>query len=129
MSDFATVDDIEASWRPLSSDELDRAEKLLVYASQRIRNRVPGIDDAIDSGAVDVISVEMVAVAMVKRAMLSSDREGVTQTTEGAGPFSQGATYANPLGNLYMTDEEVRELGGNPSAGRARNLRLLGGYC
>lgn len=128
-TEYATIPDLEAAWRPLSDGEAVRAQKLLEYASQRIRNRIPGIDDALVASTIEAVSVEMVTVAMVKRAMVNSETEGVTQTSEGVGPFSRGATFANPLGNLYLTDEEIRELGGNPPAGRAKNLRLLGGYC
>lgn len=127
--DYATVDDLESAWRTLTEVEQSRAVKLLEYASQRIRDRVPGIDDALDDGTVDRISAEMVTVAMVKRAMLNVETEGVTQTSEGAGPFNHSQTYANPQGNLYITDEEIRDLGGNPPTGRAKNLRLIGGYC
>lgn len=126
---YATVEDLAAFWRPLSVAEETRAATLLRYASQRIRLRVSGIDESITAGTVDPADAELVVLSMVKRAMLSTDYEGITQESQASGPFSHGATYANPMGNLYITDDEVRDLGGNPSSGRAKNVRLLGGYC
>lgn len=124
---YATVDDLVAAWRPLSDAEWARAEKLLEYASNRVRVKVPGIDAALVAGTIDALTVEEIVVTAVKRAMVGGDREGVTQTSEGAGPFSRGESYANPMGNLYLTDQETRDLGGNPG-GRARTMRLVGGY-
>jgi hypothetical protein len=51
---------------------------------------------------------------MVKRAMqqLSSGTpEGVTQSSESTGPFANSYTWSNPDGNIYLTKEELRDLG------------------
>lgn len=103
MAAFATVDDLEARWRTLSSDERTRAGVLLDDASAMIRALCPDADDA------DVL--KLVACAMVKRAMLAADAPGVKTTQETAGPFSTSLTYSNPMGDLYLTAAEKRLIG------------------
>lgn len=123
MSDFATVKDLEAYWRPLTSDENRRAAKLLEYASAKIRQAAPSVDADIAAGTVQAIAAELVAVAMVKRALVVPS-DGVTQTTDTTGPFSESTQWANPMGNLYLTRDEVRSLGGY-SRGKAFTVDAL----
>lgn len=109
---FATVSDLEALWRPLSDPEKTRAGTLLSAASRRIRAARPGIDAAIEADEIDPELVGDIACSMVKRVMQGpADLEGVTQTQQSAGPFSQGASFANPSGNLYLTKDDKADLG------------------
>jgi hypothetical protein len=117
---FANVSDLEDRWRPLTPEEEDRASVLLDDASADIRLAAPSVDqriadfiaDPTSTGALDPIIPMAVACAMVKRVMIGgSDLDGVTSTTVGTGPFSNGTTYANPMGNLYLTKAERQRLG------------------
>lgn len=103
MAAFATVEDLEARWRTLSTDEQAVATVLLDDASAMIRATCPDATDA------DIL--KLVVCAMVKRAMLAADAPGVKTTQETAGPFSQSYTYANPMGDMYVTAAEKRLLG------------------
>jgi len=112
MADLATTTDVANRWRPLSASELTLAAALLADASDIIRVRFPDVDSRISSGALATSTVVRIASGMVRRAMLNRDMEGVTQGSEGVGPFTHSQTFANPNGNLYLTAEDVRTLEG-----------------
>jgi hypothetical protein len=112
---FASHEDVEYRWRPLTPAEQDIADVLAEDASAVIRARFPGIDAQITSGAVDADVVTLVAAGMVKRAMIAPD-DGVAQQSEGMGPYSQSRTFANPMRNVFLTAADlVLILGYQPS--------------
>jgi hypothetical protein len=101
---FATADDVAARWRPLSSDEQDRADLLASDASALIRARYADVDARVASGDLDGQTVTIVVAGMVRRAMIGAAAgDGVTQSSETVGPFSHSQSYANPMGNLFLT--------------------------
>ncbi|OXN01653.1 Gp19/Gp15/Gp42 family protein [Bifidobacterium vansinderenii] len=119
---FASVDELEAGWHTLNDEERARAQTLLARASriiradcphwQRYEIRTPGL-------CADT------CCEMVKRAMLADQNgapAGVSQMNTTTGPFTDGYTFANPMGNLYMLDTEKRRLGAG--AGRAFTLTM-----
>jgi hypothetical protein len=122
-SDYATVDDLEARWRPLSEAERARAQVLLGDASRHVRRRVPTLDDRLTSGELDPFDVVAVVAGMVKRVLLAGDTEGITQQSQTVGPFGEARTFSNPMGNLYMTADDVASLSPAGSA-RVRSVRL-----
>lgn len=79
MAAFATHADLVARWRPLSSDEINRATVLLGDASEELRVRAPGIDARITAYKTDPTDVtglnpdiaKRIVCAMVKRVMLA----------------------------------------------------------
>lgn len=108
---FATASDVEDRWRPLSTEEWDRATVLLGDASQLI---VDEDKAGVLSALTDPAPANLVRVVcqMVKRAMLTpSDTASVTSMQQSMGPFGLQATYSNPAGDLYLTFTERRSLG------------------
>lgn len=112
---FATADDVAARWRPLTAAETAVATVLCGDASNLLRARFPGIDGQVTSGAMDLDVLAAVVAGMVKRAMIAPS-EGVSSESETTGPFSHSQTYANPLGNVFLTAADlVLILGYQPS--------------
>jgi hypothetical protein len=109
---YATVDQLQARWRPLTTEETSKAGVLLEDASVQIRFEIPDLKGRIEAGDADLLSAAIrVECAMVKRAMASGDDvAGVTSTQETQGPFSQTFQFANPSGDLYLTKAERRLL-------------------
>lgn len=112
---FATVSDLEARWRTLSTAEKTRATALLEDASYMILARCESaatVDDDDTVGRLQRESVlRSIVCAMVQRSMVSGDTTpGVKTTQETAGPFSQSFTFANPTGDLYLTAGELKLL-------------------
>lgn len=117
---FATSDDVAARWRPLSAAEQVVADTLCSDASNLIRARFPGIDDQVTSGAIDAEVLTQVVAGMVKRAMVAPS-DGITSQSEGVGPYSRSQTYANPLGNVFLTQADLTLiLGYRPAAQTVR---------
>lgn len=115
---LATADDVAARWRPLSTQEQAIASVLAGDASVLLRQRFPGIDAQAASGAVDPDILTIVVSNMVRRAMLAPS-DGITQQSETAGPFSHSQSYANPLGNVFLTQAEITLILGYRPAGQS----------
>lgn len=110
MSDetFATVDDLQAVWRTLDTDEQQRAARLLLQASDLIRT-YPHWRQA------STLTLERICCAVVRRAMesdMNGTPSGVSSTTETAGPFSAAYSFANPSGDMRLWPSEEAQLKG-----------------
>ncbi|HEY5201196.1 MAG TPA: hypothetical protein VIJ31_09825, partial [Acidothermaceae bacterium] len=117
LTPFADADDVAARWRPLSAAEQTVAGILASDASALIRARFPGIDSQVLGGALDPGILTMVVAGMVRRAM-TAPSTGVTSQSETAGPFSHSQTFANPLGNVFLTAADLTLIIGYQPAGQ-----------
>lgn len=120
---YATVEDLIAGWRTLSSDEeaaamtlLDRASALLTTLMQRHNIT---IDPDNETQRLNLCSV---CCAMVKRSMTSIDAANVSSMSQTVGSVSTQVTYSNPEGSLYLTKFD-KELLGIIGKGGYRQLR------
>lgn len=106
---YATVDDLEARWRTLDTDEEAKATVLLDDASVMLTEQVDVDPEDTQQAAL----LKIVCCAMVIRAMLASESDayGVSQMDYGMGPFKQAAHFSNPNGDLYLTGQEKDMLG------------------
>lgn len=110
---FATVDDLEDRWRPLTPTEQALAETKLLDASQLILDEDRrGVLDNLTAPTLTLIGI---VCAMVKRAMPGADDDdgagpGVTQFSQTMGTFTEQRTFANPTADLYLTKAERRRL-------------------
>jgi len=112
MAAFATVANLVARWRPLTTDEQAQATILLDDASAIVRAECPTVDALIAAATLDPAVVLLVVCGMVKRAMLANATgEGVSAEQQTAGPFAQSLTFVNPMGNVYLTKQDRRLLG------------------
>ena len=82
---FATVDDIQTLWRPLTAEEQSRAEALLPLVSDEIRvlgkNVGKDIDEAIELDPTYGSVVKIVTVDVVSR-ILRQSTQGDAMTQE-----------------------------------------------
>lgn len=121
--DYASATDLAKYWRPLSADEQTRATDLLVRAATLI-NEIPGAADEHGNPAFSAAACEHVSLDMVKRALLSRG-DGQIETTAAMADMSATARYLNPVGNLYLTPQEIRRLINTLSDGRGSQLFSL----
>ena len=113
---YATIDDIAALWRTMTVEEQTRADALLpvVCASLRSEAAKVGKDlDALVSQDEDLAEVaKSVSVDVVARMLMTStNREPVTQISEGAGGYTASATFLVPGGGLFIKKSELARLG------------------
>ena len=103
---FATVADLEARWRTLTSEEQALAATLLDDAAVKLSEWVIE-DDELQAAKLKIVSCDM-----VKRAMIASTSSafGVEQLDATMGPMSQTAHFVNPNGDLYVSKQEKRML-------------------
>lgn len=116
MSAFATVIQLEAYWRTLTTAEKSRAEVLLELTSDRLRLIAEGVDIDIDAkvaGSTAYASVaRWVVMESVKRALSTpTDQPPVDSYSQTAGPYSENYKYANPSGDLWFRNTELSALG------------------
>lgn len=105
---YATTDDLEKRWRPLTDDEKAKADILLSDASDFIRTQAPDIE-SVSSG-----TLRRIACDVVKRQMIQDAQAGMTSHTESVGSVSETTAYAQPstgVGGMWLTDEDKLALG------------------
>lgn len=110
---YATIDDLETRWRPLSIQEKQRALVLLEDAALRLDLAFPPPADL--TPPLEAVRV-IVSCEMVKRALAAPGGIGVSSVQQGAGPYQETLTYTNPSGDLYLTKADRKLLGGGQSA-------------
>lgn len=98
---YAAAADLVAYWRTLSDAETARATVLLGAAGDLIDEQ-PGAADFVET------ALKWVSLDMVKRAMIGGG--GITQGSQAMADMSASNTYFNPVGNLYLTSQELRRL-------------------
>lgn len=120
QTSFATVEELSATWKPLTSDEQDRANIVLLQASNYLRqiayNNGKDVDDNIDADPTGVYgaNVKMVVMAAAQRALAAPVDivPDATQWSQSATPYSESMSFgSNISGSLYFKDKELKLLG------------------
>lgn len=123
MANPATTADLEARWRPLSSQESTNGQTFLDDAWRMLRRRLPNLetDIATDTDlSAEVVRVECQAVLRVLK-----NPEGKRQ--ESIDDYSWTRDQVVSAGLLYFTDAEIDSLATDPSTrGGAFSFDLLG---
>lgn len=106
---FATADELEAGWRPLSQAEKDRAAVLLTDAAWWLKIWFKSFGDLVALAAADEDLAEglnILSRSMVRRAMTTGAIEGAQSTYQVMGPFTTQIAYKNPDGSLFIYESE-----------------------
>ena len=132
---FATVAELEASWKELTTDEEARASSILLQASNYLRqiaiNNCQDIDDNIlaDNTGVYEANVKMVVMAAAQR-LLASPIDMVpdaTQWSQSASPYSESMSFGSNISStMYFKDKELKLLGLGSVSGRLGISALRG---
>lgn len=113
---YATKEDITELFRPLSSEEEQRAEALLPVVSDLLRqyakNAGKDLDKMIDGEKVLPDVVKAVTVDVVARALMTSTTdEPMSQMSQSALGYSMSGTYLVQGGGLFVKNAELKRLG------------------
>ncbi len=113
---YATVEDMNRLWRPLTTAETARATNLLPVVSDFLRqeamNRGSDLDAMIEAGQVLSNVVMQVTIDVTARALMTSTTsEPVTQYAQSAMGYSVSGSYLVPGGGLFIKDAELKKLG------------------
>lgn len=134
---FAEASDLAKVWKPLTIDEADRADSVLLQASnylrQIARNNGKNIDDLIiaDYTGVYGANVKTVICACAQRAMAAPIDmvPDATQFSQSASPYSESMSFSGNVSNsIYFKEKELKLLGfttinGNRGIGLLRGVR------
>lgn len=124
---LAAVEDLEAAWKPLTPDEISRADTLLLQASNYLRqiayNNGKDIDDNIEGDPTGVYgaNVKMVVTSAVQRSLASpvDMMPDASQFSQSASPYSESMSFSgNVSATLYFKDKELKLLGLGSVSGR-----------
>lgn len=113
---YATIEDLELVFRPLTESEKDKAEELIAETSAKIRLRAKKYNkdfDALVESDEDLAVVTKGVVCNVVRNALNVpiDQEAMTQLTMSAGGYSWSGTYATPGGGIKLSKADWKSLG------------------
>lgn len=116
MTNYATIDDVTALFRPLKPDEIEKAKALLPVVSDNLRVEAKNVGKNLDVMVKDNISyanvVKSVTVDVVARTLMTStNSEPMTQTSETALGYTFQGTYLVPGGGLFIKKTELARLG------------------
>ena len=117
MSAYATVQDIQTLWRPLSADEQTRADALLPLISDALRNEAVKVGKNLDEMAEDEVYanvLKLVTVDVTVRVLRqSTSGEAMTQESQSALGYTWSGTYAIPGGGIAnaIMKNDLKRLG------------------
>ena len=127
MSAFATVEELQAFWKTLTTDEQSRATTLLEYSSNSLRmigrNNQINIDTEITNDPTGVYedTVKLVVLSSVQRALATPlDAPPADSWSQSASPYSESMNLINPSTNLYFKSAELNSIGLSSVAGSAK---------
>lgn len=114
--DYLTIDELIALWRPMTPEEITRAEALIpiVCASLRTEAKKVNMDlDALVAADVDlsIVARSVVCDVVARTLMTSTNQEPMTQYSMSAGGYSQGGTFLVAGGGLFIKKTELARLG------------------
>lgn len=115
---FATVEDIQTLWRPLTASEQTRASALLPLVSDEIRVIAKSVGKDIDTMIANDPSyasvVKIVTVDVVARVLRqSTEGDAMTQESQAALGYSWSGTYAVAGGGIAnaILKNDLKKLG------------------
>lgn len=116
MDSFATIEDMEKLWRPLKTDEEEKAKELLSVVSDSLRYEAEkvgkNLDDMIkNSNALKSVAKSVTVDVTARTLMTSTDTEPMTQRSESALGYTVTGTYLIPGGGLFIKKSELARLG------------------
>jgi|SRR5699024_3137801 len=116
MTPFATIQDVENLFRPLTSEEETRATALLKVISNRLRQEADNVgkdlDEMIEDNEVYEDVVKSVTVDIVARTLMTSTSdEPMVQRSESALGYSVSGTFLTPGGGIFIKRDELKALG------------------
>ena len=113
---YATPDDIIALWRPLTSEEMDRAKALIPIVCDSLRAEAKRVGKDLDAltkedAALKSVAKSVVVDVIARTLMTSTNQEPMTQYAESALGYSVSGSFLVPGGGLFIKRTELQRLG------------------
>lgn len=116
MADYATVQDVQDLWRPLSAAEQTRAAELIPVICSSLRYEAAKVGKDLDEMIYDdpdlaAIAKSVTVDVVARTLMTSTNQEPVSQFSQSALGYSVSGTYLVPGGGLFIKKSELARLG------------------
>ena len=116
MSNYATIEDIKALWKTLTTSEQERAEELLPIVCDSLRHEAnmvgKDLDKMIkDSPALLNVTKSVTVDVVARTLMTSTDTEPMVQFSQSAMGYTTSGTFLVPGGGLFIKESELARLG------------------
>ena len=116
MSTFATINDLISLWRPMTDEEEDRANNLLIIVSDELRVRAKDLGKDLDEMIAETPALASVAKSVTcdvvaRTLMTSTNQEPTTQFSQSALGYAISGTYLVPGGGVFIKKNELARLG------------------
>ncbi|EJU21677.1 phage Gp19/Gp15/Gp42 family protein [Mogibacterium sp. CM50] len=116
MSNYATIEDIKALWKTLTTSEQERAEALLPIVCDSLRHEAnmvgKDLDKMIkDSPALLNVTKSVTVDVVARTLMTSTDTEPMVQFSQSAMGYTTSGTFLIPGGGLFIKESELARLG------------------
>ena len=113
---YATTDDLIALWRPMTPEEIDRANNLIPLVCASLRTEARKVDKDLNAMVEADEDLQLVAKSVVcdvvaRVLMTSTNQEPVSQFSQTAGSYTVSGTYLAPGGGLFIKKSELARLG------------------
>ncbi len=108
MTNPARTSDLEARWRPLSTQETTNGETFLEDAWRMLRRRITTLEDDIADDETGDLEAEVIRVLATAVLRVMKNPDGKRQET--IDDYSWQRDQAVSAGLLYFTDEELNAL-------------------
>lgn len=113
---FATIDDVKKLFRPLTTEETDRATALIPIVCDSIRQEAKKVGKDIDKmleaeELLDNVLKSVVVDVVARTLMTSTNSEPMSQMSQSALGYSVSGTYLVPGGGLFIKKSELARLG------------------
>lgn len=113
---YANAEDLSVFWKPITSTDVDRTNKLLKLASNRLRTigkqQGTDVDAQVNEDPAYFETVQWVVMESAKRAMLTpTDAPPANSIQQTAGPYSENIVFTNPAGDLWFKKSELHAIG------------------
>ena len=116
MSNYVTIQDVVDLFRPLTTDETAKANKLIPIVSASLRAEAHKVGKDLDELIAmdsDLVAVaKSVTVDVVARTLMTStNQEPMTQFSESALGYATSGAFLVPGGGLFIKKSELARLG------------------
>lgn len=113
---FATIEDVTALWRNMTTQETEKAENLLPIVSDSLRleaeMRGYNLDAMVEDNTALASVAKSVTVDIVARTLrTATDGEPMSQESQSALGYSWSGTFAVPGGGLPIMRNDLKRLG------------------
>lgn len=113
---YATINDIAALYRALTTAEQDKAKALIPIVEDELRQRArlvhKDLDTMVLTGELLPNVLKSVIVDVVARVLMTpTDETPMTQMSQSALGYSVSGTYLVPGGGLFVKKSELERLG------------------